>query len=65
MNALVRVHFLAGNRAEIGAVRIPLPLDPDDEGDAEYYRLCAQLAVARRLRRADPSIQFFARPDQR
>jgi hypothetical protein len=58
----VVVHFLAGNRAEIGAVDGIPPLDPNNEGDAEYYQLRAELAVARRL--ADPSIQVFAMPDQ-
>jgi hypothetical protein len=57
-HAAVIGHFLAGNRVELAAVDGTPPPDPEN-GDAEYYRLRAVSAVARRLKHADPSLRVY------
>lgn len=49
--AAVTAAFLAGDRIELTAVDVIPPDDPEN-GDAEYHRRRAILAVARCLRRA-------------
>ncbi len=55
----VVAHFFAGDRVELMAVDGAPPPDPEN-GDAEYYRLRAILAVARQLKRTNPRIQIYA-----
>jgi hypothetical protein len=63
-HAAVIAHFLSGNRVELTAVDGTPPPDPED-GDPEYYRLRAILAVARLLKRANPGIRVVeGRPQQ-
>jgi hypothetical protein len=57
-HAAVSALFLAGDRVELTAVDGTPPSDPEN-GDAEYYRLRAISAVARQLKRANPSIRVY------
>jgi hypothetical protein len=58
-HASVVAHFFAGNRVELIAIDGTPPPDPEN-GDAEYYRVRAILAVARQLRRGNPSARVYA-----
>jgi hypothetical protein len=58
-HSAVVAHFLAGYRVEIYAVDGTPPPDPDD-ASAEFYRLRSLFAVARQLRRGNPSLRVYA-----
>lgn len=61
----VVAHFLAGNHVELWAVEGAVPVHDLEEGEADYFRIRSEFAVARLLHQADSSFRVYIRAPQR